>query len=223
MNRISVHVTEIPVNVGERWISPHPYLSMFPTVDSAVLSVLAGATKPRTGREIARLAGRSQSATQSVLDRLVEHGLVLQEAVGRSRIYTLNGEHLAAEPISSLVNLRDLLVARLRENLDLWRPSPLHASIFGSTARGDGDVESDIDLFLVRRRQVAEDDEAWRGAVDDLGAKVFEWTGNHAGIAEVGERELAGLRRDQPAIVSSIKAEALDLFGKSVREVLGRA
>lgn len=193
---------------------------MFPTVDSAILVVLAGATTPRTGREIARLAERSQSATQRVLDRLVEHGLVRQEEAGRSRIYTLNRDHLAADPISDLVNLRSLLLGRLRWNFGNWRPAPFHASVFGSAARGDGDLNSDVDIFLVR--EVEEDHSRWRAQVDVLGIAIFDWTGNYAGIAEVGVKDLARLSYDQPAIVTSLKAEAIDLFGRPVHELFGR-
>lgn len=199
-----------------------PFQAMFPNVDSAALSVLAESTKPRTGREVARLAGRSQDATQRVLDRLVEHGVVHRGKAGRARVYTLNWDHLAAEPIAELANMRIRLFRRLREYLEPWHPLPLHASVFGSAARGDGDLDSDIDIFLVRSSNVDEDDDEWRGQVEALAGGVFEWTGNHAGIAEVSADDLVRLRRDQPAIVTSLRAEAVDVIGTPIHSLLRR-
>lgn len=199
-----------------------PYQSLFPVVDSAALEVLTRSTKPRTGREVAKLAGRSQDATQRVLDRLVDHGLVLREDAGRARVYRLNWDHVAAEPISLLAELRPRLFERLRGAFEFWHPAPFHVSVFGSAARGDGDVNSDIDIFLVRPGDVPEDDEEWRGHVEALADFVFEWTGNHAGIAEVGEDELERLRRERPAIVKSMEADAVDISGFPVRSVLRR-
>jgi predicted nucleotidyltransferase len=195
---------------------------MFPTVDSAVLAVLAGSSKPRTGREVARLANRSQAATQRVLDRLVDHGLVLGREAGRARVYTLNWDHVAAEPIAELTNLRLRLFQRLRETLEFWETPPIHMSVFGSAARGDGGLDSDIDIFLVRRSDVEGEDEQWRGEVEVLADHVFEWTGNHAGIAEVGEGELERLRRDRPAIVESLRADAVDIAGIPIQTLLRR-
>lgn len=199
-----------------------PLRSLFPSVDSDVLSVLAGSTKPRTGREVSRLADRSQAATQRVLDRLVDHGIVLRTDAGRSRVYQLNRGHLAAEPIEELASLRQGLFGHLRHTLGLWEPMPLHLSIFGSAARGDGGPESDIDIFLVRPRAVAGDDEDWRRKIDGLAELIFQWTGNHAGIAEVGEEELERLRRERPAIVGSLLEEAVDIAGVPVRQLLRR-
>lgn len=195
---------------------------MFPTVDSAALAVLTESTKPRTGREVARLARRSQAATQRVLDRLVRHGLVLQEEAGRARVYTMNWEHLAADPIAELANLRPALFHRLEVMFELWLLKPVHASVFGSAARGDGGLDSDIDIFLVRPGDVDEDDEDWRAQVDALATGVFEWTGNHAGIAEVSEGDLQRLRRDRPTIVASLRADAVDIAGKPLRILLRR-
>lgn len=199
-----------------------PFQSMFPTVDSAVLTVLTGSTKPRTGREVARLAGRSQPATKRVLDRLVEHGLVHERQAGRSNIYTLNWDHIAAGPITDLANLRLVLFRRLRETLEPWRPRPVHVSVFGSAARGDGSPESDIDMFLIRPGDVEEDDPEWRGQLEALADSVFGWTGNHAGIAEVSETDLDRLRRDQPAVVTNLRADAVDIAGTPIRELLRR-
>jgi len=197
-----------------------PFQSMFPIVDSAVLTVLAESTKPRTGREVARLASRSQDATQRVLDRLTDHGIVLAQEAGRARLYTLNREHLAAEPIMELADLRGLLFQRLRWLLEIWPIPPLHMSVFGSAARGDGGLDSDVDIFLVRPAEVEETDEKWRSQVGAIGKTVFDWTGNYAGIAEVSEEELGHLRRDQPAIVKSLRADAVDIIGVPVQKLL---
>lgn len=199
-----------------------PFQSMFPTVDSAVLTELVRSTKPRTGREIARLADRSQDATQKVLDRFVEHGLVLRWDAGRAGVYTLNWDHVAAEPIAELANLRARLFDRLRARFESWQTAPLHVSIFGSAARGDGHLSSDIDVFLVRPADVDESDEEWRGGIEALAEQVFEWTGNHAGIAEIGDGELTRLRRERPAIVKSLEADAVDICGLPVRSLLRR-
>lgn len=197
-----------------------PFQALFPTVDSSVLTVLSESTKPRTGREVARLANRSQAATQRVLDRLAENGLVFKEEAGRARVYVLNESHLAAEPITDLANLRRRLFERLREGFEFWEPYPLHASVFGSAARGDGGPGSDVDVFLVRPEDVEEDDGEWQRLVEILSQSIFRWTGNHAGIAEVGEEDLERLRRDRPAIVDSLRADAVNLAGVPLRELL---
>ena len=200
-----------------------PFQAIFPSVDSAVLTVLAGSTKPRTGREVARSAGRSQAAAQAVLSRLVDQGLVLMEVAGPARLYTLNRDHVAAPPIAELANLRSVFFRRLSDEVfQSWRPRPLHVSVFGSTARGDGGPDSDIDIFLVRPSSVDEDDRKWQEQVEALAHNVFLWTGNHAGISEVSEGDLERLRRERPAIVASLRADAVDIQGKPLRALLRR-
>jgi predicted nucleotidyltransferase len=197
-----------------------PLQALLPAVDSAVLSVLAGTSKPRTGREIARLAERSQPAVQKVLDRFVDQGLVHSTEAGRSRTYTLNREHLAARAVEELATLRPQLFDRLRDEIDHWEVRPVHASVFGSTARGDGDAESDIDILIVRPKERREDDPTWRDQLEKLDKHVLAWTGNHAGISEVAEPDLVLWRKNEPPILVEVKSDAIVLSGKSVRELL---
>jgi len=157
-----------------------------------------------------------------VLDRLVDHGLVLRGDAGRARIYELNRDHVAAESISQLAQLRSRLFQRLRHGFESWYPAPFHVSVFGSAARGDGDVNSDVDIFLVRPGDVTEGDGEWRGQGEALADQGFEWTGNHAGIAEIGDDELERLRQEHPSIVESIRADAVDIVGLPVRSFLRR-
>jgi Nucleotidyltransferase domain len=176
---------------------------------------------PRSGREVARRAGRSTTGVQHVLDRLVEHGLVQRLEAGRSFLYTLNRSHLLAPVVEQMADARVELIERLRETVGSWRTPPVHASLFGSAARGDGDMGSDIDLFLVRPAEVDVDDPSWSEQVDGLAESVRAWTGNNAGIVEVSEDELSQLRRDPPPVIRELGRDAIDLGGDSARNLLG--
>lgn len=197
-----------------------PFEAVSSTVDVDVLAVLASSTMPRSGRELARRAGRSSTGVQHALDRLVEHGLVARLEAGRSFLYTLNRDHLLAPVVEKMAEARPELIRRLRDEIGSWRTAPTHASLFGSTARGDGDTASDIDLFLVRPATV--DDDRWSEQVDGLAESVRAWTGNNAGIVEVSEDELSGLRESPPPVFGELQRDAIDLAGQPMRNVIGR-
>ncbi len=197
-----------------------PFTALMPALDSAVLSILAQTSRPRTGREIALVADRSPAGVRSVLERLVEQGLVDREKAGKAFVYTLNREHLAAPAIETLANLRPGLFERLRREIAGWEIAPMHASLFGSTARGDGDETSDIDLFVVRPATVGEDDDTWRNQVDGLAEGVRRWTGNHAGMAELSTDQLASLRKRRPPVLRELDADAITLAGPEVGAIL---
>jgi predicted transcriptional regulator len=191
-----------------------PYTVALSKTDGRVLSVLARTTRPLGGREVARLAGVSQNGAWRALRRLVEQGVVIEQpAGGRSLLYTLNRDHLAADAIVTLTRLRSILIERIKEDLAGWQVQPIHASIFGSAARGDGDSESDVDILVVRPKHVEEEDERWRSQIDSLAGAIHSWTGNHAGIAEISERDLPRLRRERPPVVKSVEADGITLTG----------
>jgi len=199
-----------------------PYTALCPTLDSGVLSVLAGTTRPLTGREVARLLGRaSHSGVLGVLNRLAEQGVVDRVEAGRALLFTLNREHLAAGAVDVLAGMRAELLRRLRDAVEGWGIAPVHVSMFGSVARGEGDVHSDVDLFVVRSGGVSEEDERWRAQLDELARRVERWTGNRAGIAEVSETEIERLRDDAPPIVAELRADAITLAGPEVAVLLG--
>jgi predicted nucleotidyltransferase len=199
-----------------------PFTAISSSVDADVLVVLAGSTKPRSGRELARRAGRSNTGVQHVLDRLVEHGLVYREEVGRTFLYELNRDHLLAPTVEQMAGARTELIRRLRKVIGAWEPAPVHASLFGSAARGDGDTSSDIDLLIVRPANLDPEDATWRDQLDELADSVRRWTGNNAGIAEVAEDELPRLRKDRPPVVEEVSEDAVDLAGEDTRKLLRR-
>jgi len=155
-----------------------------------------------------------------VLERQIEHGIVFREQAGRAWLYRLNRDHLAAPAIIELTELRALLVDRLRVELAAWDEPALAAVLFGSAARGDGDLNSDIDLLIVRPEGVDEEHAAWTAQLDRLSDRVLVWTGNHAGIVEIGAEELGDLIDRAPPVLESIRAEGIDLAGTRIGRLL---
>lgn len=198
-----------------------PYSSVVPTIDGDVLFVLATNTRPLTGRQIAAAAHRgSQSAVAAVLDRLVEQGLVLREQAGRAYLHVLNRDHVAAGTVEMLAGLRTEMLRRLREAFEDWEIAPVSAVLFGSAARGDGDVASDVDLLLVRPDGVESEDDRWRQQLEHLTEHVLLWTGNHAAIVELAAAELPRLLGERPPVVEDLRRDGVDLFGRPVRKLL---
>lgn len=198
-----------------------PYVVFSTPLDLEVLLVMRGTTRPLTGREIARLVTRgSPAGVQKALHRLVATGIVRTTEAGRAHLYSLNRDHLAAPAVETLASMRKVLEARLQEAIGEWGIAPVHVSVFGSAARGDGGIESDMDLFVVRPRDVGIDAPRWRTQLDALVSDVERWTGNHLAISEVDEQELELLGRERPPVVEAIVTEAVTLYGRSPRELL---
>jgi predicted nucleotidyltransferase len=199
-----------------------PISAVAPSLEGEVLQTLAGTTMAMTGREVALLTKRkSHSGVLHALHRLSEQGLVDRVDLNRAYLFTLNRDHLAAAAVLELAGLRTELVARLRQEIAAWEIAPIHASLFGSAARGDGDSHSDIDLFVVRPEASSDEAPRWRTQLDGLAAKVERWTGNRASVAEVTETEIPRLSAERPPILEALRSEAIPLAGPPVASLLG--
>jgi predicted nucleotidyltransferase len=197
-----------------------PYSAVVPSIDGDVLVVLAGTTRPLTGRQVAGLSRRGSARTVAIaLDRLVRQGLVHRHQAGRAYLHTFNEEHLAAPIVRSLAGLRGALISALETYLSDFGEAVVHASMFGSAARGDGDVDSDIDLLIVSPEGI-DDDHPWRGPLDGLSEAVLGWTGNHAAIVELSMPELADLVRRGAPILDDLMDDAITLHGRSLAALL---
>jgi predicted nucleotidyltransferase len=198
-----------------------PYTAIASGIETDILVALAGTTRPLTGRRVAELVGYSQRGVLSALDRFVEHGLVLRTPAGRALMHELNRDHLAAPAVELLAGMRTEFLSRLRDTFAEWEVAPVHASIFGSAARGDGDTSSDIDLFVVRPASADEETPAWRSQVERLIDDVRSWTGNHLAVIEQAEPEIGRLRRSKRRVLKELRRDGIDLAGTPLRELLG--
>jgi predicted nucleotidyltransferase/biotin operon repressor len=201
-----------------------PHRAVVAGLDGDVLVLLAGTNRPMSGREVAeRLGLRSHDGVRKSLERLVEQGIVIREGSRSAYMHVLNREHLGAPAVLALAGMRNGAVGEDSGAIEAWAVRPLHASVFGSAARGDGNEDSDIDVFLVRPATVTDDDPRWTEQIESLRARIEAWTGNPASIVEQGEDELRERfrRDDRPAALLEIQDQAIDLVGIPARRLSG--
>lgn len=201
-----------------------PSSAVVPSLDADVLAVLAGTRRPLTGREVQRLARRgSHTGVQRILTRMAEHGLLDVIDAGTARLYTLNREHVAATAALALLDLRGQLFTRIRDSLAQWRTPPVAAAVFGSAARGDGTADSDIDLFLLRPAEVAEDQPGWAGDVAELARLGRRWSGNPASIIQATPDQVADMIARGEPILDSLRRDAIPLTDRGVLDLAAHA
>jgi predicted nucleotidyltransferase len=141
--------------------------------------------------------------------------------LNRAYLFTLNRDHLAAPAVEILMGMRTELLRRIRADLDSWQIAPVHVSLFGSAARGDGDAGSDIDLLLIRPSEVTDDDQTWREQVAQLKKRIQQWTGNYAQVIEMSDQDVVRLGEDERPIVTAIRTDAIVLHGEEIATLLG--
>lgn len=198
-----------------------PLRSIAPGLDSAVLHVLAGTESGLSASQIARLASRGTRVGQlPVLNRLVEHGLVIAEPANRGFLYRLNREHVLAEPVLMAVRARVTILQRLTKAVATLRPEPVHVSVFGSFARGDAGPDSDLDLLIVTPADVAPDED-WSDQVQALADQVLAWTGNRMEQVTLTVNRLREVVAAEEPVAAAWLDEAVTVHGTPL-EVLVR-
>lgn len=186
-----------------------PVLDVAPAVRGALLQVLARLEQPVTRRQLAAAAGVAPGNASAVVEDLIRAGLVNELVAGRSSMVALNRNHLAAGPLVALAGLRGELIRRLRERLAVW-PNLEGAWLFGSTARGDADGKSDIDLLIVANDLQAPDLHA---LMAQLQADVRSWTGNDLQLVEHTPESWRKLVRARNPLVEQMRSDGVSLTG----------
>lgn len=190
---------------------------------AAVLRALVGADHAFTVRQLSRVSGVSAPNTQRIVHRLAEHGLVTTTPAGRSILCRYNDDHLAAHAIRDLVTLRSRMLELLRQKIGEWAVAPVHVSLFGSGARGDGGTGSDLDLLVIRSDGLAPDQrQRWDDQLWTTGEAARAATGNRVSWLELASADLAGTALSDEAIVTEWRRDGILLAGEPLPGLLRR-
>lgn len=134
-----------------------------PNADYPILCILEKSDNPLTTTAIfKRCRDIPRISVHKSLIRMSEHGIVDQELLGNTYYYMLNRNHILFPVIKGLVHVTDNLIEIARKSLTGWQTAPKCVYLFGSAARKDMTVSSDLDLLFV-----LEDDETKKDLILD--------------------------------------------------------
>lgn len=189
-----------------------PFATVTPTLDGDVLAVLARADVSFTISQVQRILNdASGEGIRKVLNRLTAQGVVLYDEVGRTHTYRLNAEHLAAGPIVALSRLNSTFLSRLEQHLGEWGEALRYAAVFGSAATGRMKLDSDVDVFLVRATDSADD--AWEWRATELARLITAWTGNDGRVVEYTEDEFRVAVAAGEPLLDDVSKQGLTVAG----------
>lgn len=104
-----------------------------------------------SGRHAARLAGVSSKALQA-LDELAECGILKKTSSTAQFLFSWNSEHYLAQPLAALFAREEKKLPEIADRLKAAigdRKEVVTAACYGSMARGDSQLASDLDLLVV--------------------------------------------------------------------------
>ena len=178
--------------------------------------VLAVITLPISGRQVAKMVKTGSTAGVSlVLERLNFQGVINVVEAGPSNLYSINRDHVAYPAIEALTDLRGKLYARMAAEVETWAIHPISVAIFGSAARGDGDVNSDIDILIVPR-----EDLVWDSQLSEFSSSVRKWSGNRASLIQASPSQLIEMVGRKEPIVASLQMDARYIWGPNIMNSL---
>lgn len=153
-----------------------------------------------------------------------------------ANLYSINRDHVAYPAIEALTDLRGKLYARMAAEVETWAMHPISVAIFGSAARGDGDVNSDIDVLIVPREDLHWDwrinpnegsniweenyQEVWDSQLSEFSSSVRKWSGNSASLIQASPSQLIEMVRRKEPIVASLQMDARYVWGPNIMNSL---
>lgn len=187
-----------------------------------VLRALDGRSQPASAAQVSRIANIGTPAgVRRALERLSFHGICTQEELGGRTLYSLNYKHVLYPAARHALDASDSFLEHLKSTLSEWKPAPVSGVLFGSAARHDGDVESDIDMLLVRPpMKPSESERSWAPQVHELRAQVRDWTGNHLQVLDWTVEMVHRYATRKEELIGEIAIDGRTLCGTPFRDLL---
>ncbi len=189
-----------------------------------VLRVLARHGGLLSAADISHRAALSKSSTRVGLLWLEEIGVIFAEGTGYSRLYRLNAEHYLADQIRSLFAAEDRrfadIVEAVKDSAGSTAPLVKSLWIYGSVARGEDRLDSDLDVAVVAE---AGDLAAVAETIRDSLAAHSGRLGFTASVVGLDLSDVERLARDRDPWWANAVADAIVLSGRRPEELAALA
>lgn len=186
----------------------------------AILRVLQDTAAGATVREIARTAHVARQATMNALARLETVGVVRRQTAGRAYLFRLNPRHRLVRKglLPLLAAEREFRVLVSEEIRRAVAPIVTAAAVFGSAARSEERIESDLDLLLIVKKE--ENKEGVRTIAGRLSQLLAEEFGLILSPLVFTIEEFRTASRKGESFFRTVAEEARSIFGPPLKEIL---
>ena len=200
----------------------HPIEAAIPGAQGRIIAALLGTSGELNLRTIARVAGVSIAQASRVLPGLVELGMIERREVPPSSLFRLVPEHVATRALLELADSRAVVMTEMGRAASKIRPSPVSVITFGSFARGDSELDSDIDVIIVRPSGVDADDDRWTQMIERWRTVVTRVAGSTVEILEVDADEAAAKLSGRTQLWRDIQRDGQVVFGERLDALADR-
>jgi len=191
-----------------------PFGGVIPGARGAVLAALLRTDAPLTGRQVHALVSDDFSlwTVQEALKVLTQLGLVNTQTFGRAGVHTINEDHVSVAPLRVLLDPIAALTDTVRQAVGRDVETVI---LFGSIARGEANVDSDVDLAVIAQAD-------WEGR-SDLEEAVRTQLGNNCDVLVFTSEDFMRPGPTAEPVVREILADGVALIGSIPRVKSGAA
>lgn len=208
----------------------HPSSALYQPLDTVlgspvlvrVLRVLAVHGGALSAGDMAQRARVTRTAARNALYVLVQAGVAESMGTGRSVLYRLRGDHPLAAPAAALfaaeANRVPRIFARVRRVVEQMQPRPAAVWLFGSVARGDDEMGSDLDLALIG------DGPELQAQAEQLRDELEEIAREHRirpSVITLTVEEVRSMAEKETVFWKNMDRDAVSLVGDTPRGVAG--
>ncbi len=186
----------------------------------AVLRVLNEVKIGLSGREIAKQSGMSAPSCLEALSTLENLNIVSRQRGGREHFFFLNREHfLVNKIVTPNLNVEKLFILSLLGDIKLGlRKHSVSIILFGSAARGEEKVDSDLDVCIVFKNVTAKSE--LEKKITDLSFSLKKKYGVSLAPFYISERDFVKKARAKKSPVTNIIKDGKLLFGKTILKMI---
>jgi len=105
-------------------------------------------------RELSRKTKTSVYATKITVDKLVKQNILLENRQGNLRVIKPNMENQFFKQLKIAYSIKKIIESNIIKHLETNIPAISHIILYGSTAKGEDDEKSDIDLLIIGQRKM---------------------------------------------------------------------
>jgi predicted nucleotidyltransferase len=137
---------------------------------------------------------------------LTQLGLVNTQTIGRAGVHTVNEDHVGVSSLRALLDPIAMLTDTVR---DVVRDEVQTVILFGSIARGEAKIDSDVDLVVIAPSE-------WDGRTDLEGA-IRRRLGNDCDVLVFTPEDFTRLQGTGEPVARKILTDGVALLGSIPR------